>query len=633
MSDTLFDRALDWIDRHLEEFDPLWKPDQFDFNRGQRLGELAILVRTLAGTGLAGDPRLRRMTDLLKRSQSSPVYRDRVLRSPIEFMLFVETYATLRSVGLDDEPMRARIQKAIRAGWLDQTERFPHREMDIRSCLDSCGIECDSPPLDELYRRSILGASPNPILLGEHDLYALTHVVMFVCDFGARPPHAMPASQREGASDLLSALSVVAAQDGHWDLLAEFLLCWSCLELPESGLVRKAWKALAHAQLDDGAVPGPEAKGSVLLFDHVYHTTLVSALAAGVRRHKAAAGPGHLRGVAQRGDPHEVRLETESKDVAQRAAGWLTRAAEAELGQNVPSALRLGQILVGLWACSGLAEDAPPIALLSRIARRLSDAASSAEWRALPPLLRCVSAAWSARSGLVVPALHGEDGFLRRASAVFEVASAEAGRPVLELSEVWTTLHQLGMAPAVPAISEADVVSQATMEIDGDGGRLDDLLRLIEASTASGTRNPGWTGEGAWLPQLIAGLCVDACRRYDLLKASNLLRAGLWISAEDPCARRILRLCARYLMFNQREDGAFGLLGPELATRREKLGSAADDDDCLLPLTVSGVLALAECFTEWRLLGQLGTLAPAVNAAVARGSRARAAPVHPSLAG
>ncbi len=618
MSDVLLDRALNWIDSHLDEFDPMWKPEEFDFNRGQRLGELAILVRT--ATMMAGrcdDPRVRRMVALLKRTQSSCVYSDRVLRAPIEFMLFLQSYATLRALGLDDELMRGRLQKAIRAGWLNHTERFPHRAMDIRSCLDACGIECRLPTLDELYRRSILGTPPNPILLSEHDLYALTHVIMFLCDFGMRSAGVMPREHLDAIAALLSALSVVAAQDHHWDLLAEFLLCWSCLELQETGLIHKAWNALVRAQLADGAVPGPEAKGDVPVFAHLYHTTLVCALAASVRHGKRTEPDdrpypepaGHL--------PEFNRDEPELMEIAGRSRDWLNQIAETELGKQTCSALRLGQILVGLSCSSVLTGDEPPTGLICRIVWRLRDASPAVEWESVPPLLQCVSAGWAAQHGVFVAALHGEDGFLRRASAFFQGAPAETGPDVLEMNEIWVALHQLGMAPSPRSISENEGAAYGMrIAIDSDPRQLEELLLFVHASTASGTRRAQFAGESTWLPELVAGLAVDAFRRYDLMKAASLLRVGMSIGAEHSRARRVLRLCADYLIFNQREDGAFGFFGPELAMRRQQLGLAAEDSDYLLALTVNSLLTLAECFHDWRLLRELGARAPAVQAMV-----------------
>jgi Domain of unknown function (DUF6895) len=618
MKDILLDRALDWIDTHLSEFDPLWKAEEFDFKRGQRLGELAILART--ATAIAGqgdDPRVCRMVSLLRRTQSAPVYRDRVLRAPIEFMLFLEVYATLRALGRDDELMRSRLRKAIAAGWLDQTERFPHRTMDIRSCAEACGIESGLPTLDELYRRSILGTPPNPILLNENDLYALTHVVMFSCDFGMRSPELVPSGDIDAVAALLSAVSVVAARDHHWDLLAEFLLCWSCLELQETGLITKAWDALVRAQSADGAVPGPEAS-DVPAFETVYHTTLVCALAASVRR---ANRTPDRESFSQRAGLSRTFHHTKPdlKEVATRAREWLSQTLEKEQRTPTVAALRLGQTLIGLSCCSALTGDGPPTGPIRAVVRQLSDAVTVVDWEQVPPLLQCAWAAWVAEGGVFVAALHGENGFLRRASSFIRHTAVGTGRHAVEMSEIWFALHQLGMAPCPPTISEADMSAYGKrIAIDSDPRDLEELLLLLDASTANGSRKVRLDDESRWLTELVAGLAVDACRRYDLMKAADVLRVGMAIAAEHSRASHVLGLCAEYLIFNQREDGAFGVLGPERAIRHQLSGCPGDDNDYLLPLTVNCLRALAECFRDWRLLTELGARGEAVRAMTLR---------------
>jgi len=602
LSDALFDRALDWIDRHLGEFDPMWKPDAFDFERGQRMGELAILAR--AAAPMAGaDPRIARIVALLARAQSSPVYADRVLRAPIEFMLFLENYASLCAFGHDDPLLRGRLQKAVRAGWLHQTERFPHRAMDIRSCLDACGIACDLPPLDELYRRSILGMAPNPILLGEHDLYALTHVIMFLCDFGRRAPDALSREDRDAVAALITAQLVVAARDRHWDLLAEFLLCWSCLGLPETGLIEKAWDALAAAQMEDGAVPGPEVKTGAVRFEHLYHTTLVCALAASVRHGKSAGSGGKpdTRRVAAAEHGHD---EAQLADVARRAHGWLARCAAAELAGAEQSPLRLSQIVAGLSCCVALAGETPSADLIRRIVRALADKPASGAWDTVPPLLKCVVAAAASRHGVSIAPLHAADGFLRRAQAFFQGATGAID--TIEMTEIRETLHQLGLVARPPPVSAADVLAHASaMTLDGDPAHVERLLLLLDGANACGLRRSQLPEQGNWLADFVAGLAVDALRRYDLMRGARFLRAGASIGAGQ-----LQRQCAHYLIFNQREDGAFGLFGPELAQRRQQLGTAADDH---LPVTVDCLLALAEYFRDWRLLDEFKADAPAVQ--------------------
>ncbi len=627
--DALLDRALDWIDAYLVEFDPVRQPDSFDVGRGQRLGELAILARTAARLGgCAEDPRVHRMVALLRSARSSAAYTDRLLRSPAEFMLFLESHATLHALGVPDQDMRALLEKAVRFGWLAQTERLPHREMDIRSCLDACGIPCAAPPLDELYRRSILATTPNPALLSEHDLYALTHVVMFVCDFGMRSPEALPAGHLEPLAALLGALVVVAARARHWDLLAEFLLCWSCLELAETELVEKGWEALSRAQLPNGAVPGPEATVEATAedapFEHLYHTTLVCALAASVRRGKRIERRRTPLALSSTAVELE-RAETDVGDLAAPARAWLQTFAESELRRSEVTALPLSQTLVGLAACASLDGCRAPDDLTERVLHRLAD--RGVTFDAVPPLLQCAVGAWAAELGVRVEALHGPAGFLRRASVYFhafaEQATAAGVMPALAMHETWSALHRLDLAPNPPAISKRATAAYARgVALDADEDEIEELLLLVGASSAddASTRHVRLSAHLSehcgLIPDLVAGLAITACRRYDLLRASSLLRLGWAIADSRGRAQRTLRQGLDFLALNQRADGAFGLFGPELAQRRTELGAAADDPRTLLPLSVDCLCTFAEAHRGWRLLDELAARADRVREAL-----------------
>jgi hypothetical protein len=603
MCELLLERALGWIDTHLGQFDPLWNRDEFDFSRGQRFGELAILARTVAFGKSTADSRIARILDLLRHTQSSPVFRDRLLRAPLELLLFLENHATLVAAGLDDDLMRARLQKAIRAGWLNQTERLPHRAMNIRWSLDQCGLEGDFPTLSDLYRHSILASPPSPILLSERDLYALTHVVMYVCDYGRRSPDLVPRDHLDALAASLGALVVVAARDRHWDLLAEFLLCWSCLELPESAVIEQGWAALERAQLPDGAVPGIEPTDGVSPFAHLYHTTLVSALAAAVRPRKRIRRDRTT--AVKRADQHlAVTAGDEAlEEVAERAAGWLGAVIEAECHKDVPSALRLSQGLLGLWCCSVL--NGRPAEGLGRILLRLADTVV-VDWPAVPPLLKFVAGAWGNRCDVHVPALHGESGFLRAASTLVERLPESIGPDALEIGEAWTALHSMDLAAPPPHASVADIESWfGQLALDSGASQFERALLCVQAWTASGTRTVRPHGVTEWLPDLMAGLLVHACRRYNLMEASSLLRAASWITEPESHAHRVLHICASYLVFNQREDGAFGFIGPELAKRRQEMGAEASGNDCCLALTASCLVALTETFRPWRLLRDL----------------------------
>jgi hypothetical protein len=135
--------------------------------------------------------------------------------------------------------------------------------------------------------------------LGEHGIYELTHVVMFMTRFGLHPQPALdlaaPARLRGPLSDLIVAM----CQERHWDLLGELLFSWECLRLERSPVSERGWRAFLAAQDADGSFPPPAAierrraarSGGApdeeptrsRRFALRYHTTLVALMACSCR--------------------------------------------------------------------------------------------------------------------------------------------------------------------------------------------------------------------------------------------------------------------------------------------------------------------------------------------------------------
>jgi len=140
---------------------------------------------------------------------------------------------------------------------------------------------------DDLLPQSIAARSPHPIYMLAVDIYALTHVPMFVTGFGVhRPPASFDVSEISGALD--ASISWALFSD-NFDLLAELVLAAEFLNLPRSPYQRLAWATLELAWSELGLLTAPSFElakfGEVPLgdrpayaFRHVYHTTYVAGM-------------------------------------------------------------------------------------------------------------------------------------------------------------------------------------------------------------------------------------------------------------------------------------------------------------------------------------------------------------------
>jgi hypothetical protein len=627
------ERALGWIDRHLDRFDPFAGAQPFEVKRGQRIGELAILLVVLHGVrGERDSPRVRRIIALLEGIRDHAEFSDRLLRSPLEFVLFAEVYARLRAVGHDSARMRALLRRGIQANLLGQTERVPHRLMDIRSCLQLADIPCPLPSLRALFEQSILGRPPNLLLMSEDDFYALTHVIMFQFDFGRRPPDTLPAARRAGLAPLLAGIIPLVLRDRHWDLLAEMLICWDCLHLGPHALVAQAWTALQEAQEEDGRIAGPEwvrrdhaAREDTLppdvwrdlVFTHHYHTTLVCALAGMLSTARGSDSngapppvrwqkPETRRAWRQR----QVALSPAVRPAARLAHDWLQEAAAGLVDEDDAIAAPVCLTALGLWICQAIdpATHAPASETIRRLGERLAlvDRHRDPGWTMIAPSLAVMAAALFGGNGARIPYLHAPEGFVERVRLAVASARAHASATMTGGQDSHRdgdgangTLEEL--SALLQAVGRGERPADGAAEAE-DGTRTARRSRRRDAVTRR--QDPA---SDAALNDAIAAL-----RQYDLLTGAARLRLAAREAPRDRASATLIAEGVAFLLLQQRPEGDFGFFAPDWRRAQPTRPAAWRDRDARVSTTVECLWTLAEVACgDWRLVESLP--APAVR--------------------
>jgi len=153
--------------------------------------------------------------------------------------------------------------------------------MDLLHFLLISGLDpAAESKLDETYLSSLLAQSPNVVELNDSDVYAITHALFYLTDFGQRP-----ATTSAHVPAILEALLRLAIAERNADLVAELLFC----ALPY-GLANTAagWYLFAEMQQPDGRLPGPSGivrpaptdPPGYFAWKQAYHTTIVGILAS-----------------------------------------------------------------------------------------------------------------------------------------------------------------------------------------------------------------------------------------------------------------------------------------------------------------------------------------------------------------
>ncbi|MFG2209682.1 DUF6895 family protein [Streptomyces sp. NPDC048638] len=302
--------ALGWLGAHLEWFAAArWEEflPRRPFPPGPLL-ELLGLVRLLDRSGrLSADaPLSSGALDLAERAVAGADFVRGLRRADELFPYHLNLLALLELLGRPQPALRALGEGLLASGAGGHAQPYKPLlgRIELRYFLDRGGFRAPAvlPDVATLYRASLPAVRPDVLHLTGSEIYAWTHVLFYVTDFGARRPLLDPAELARLRETVRVLLAVHLAR-GSLDLVAELLLCAAALGYGPDTPVRDGWSALFRARRPDGAVPSPVHRPGVLagltgdkatayLFGTCYHTTLATALAAVVRAEQGAAPEG-----------------------------------------------------------------------------------------------------------------------------------------------------------------------------------------------------------------------------------------------------------------------------------------------------------------------------------------------------
>ncbi|WP_340375379.1 hypothetical protein U5640_09625 [Streptomyces sp. SS7] len=503
------DRAVAWLAARRAMLDPRKsQPDQVLFTR-KALIETAFLVglrARLDGAPLTGGYAavLEQVEDVARQ----PSYREMIARDEAALLLYAGTYAALRLCGREDPEFRRIVQQASGGGYAAAFERVPYRQLDLLHTLYLCGIENDLSSMDEVLPFTVLCRRPNVLKLGDRDVYAITHTLFYVTDFGLREP-VWPRGYSPGeAVELLEALLVLAEARANADLAGELLCCLYCLGITDSPAADRAWRFLESVQEDNGRVNGPEGIIHPGLdsgddeFRHWaegYHTTIVAALAGLLERSPRR--------------PAKPRPDLPTADVP----------LEAPLRRAV------------LWLCDESMMKDPRVGLPGVAAAAVGAAAIREHHLARPALEH-----YAARLADSAPALWQEQGMEVAGEFALALRTAGVGCPSLEhfLKATADVVSSLDMVPA-------DIYDNVHRLVD---------LGLLGPSTAAVPRQ-AVPHEQPLYPLQAAVSLREARETYHLGQIAAAIRS----LAQDGWGRhRITQDAISFLIAQQNTTGAFG---------------------------------------------------------------------------
>ncbi|MFD7643985.1 DUF6895 family protein [Kitasatospora sp. NPDC059795] len=333
-------RALAWVAGALDRFDPPEPDRPTPATASAPLLELCVAARWLSHAELDPESRaaVERCLDRAALAVARPTLRHKLFRSTGFFQYYAWLLVLLLETGRLPEDERAALQRLVDLDHADlhNPSHPAHGLMELRYILDLGGLRHRLPGYQELYAADVLGAPVNPARVSEFEAYAVTHVVFYLSDMAMRPVHTLTADRRATASGTVEQLLALFLAAGHWDLVAELLLCRRALDMPPSPLADHARDRLLAQQLPDGSFPGPHYLPAAVralppdqyadyAFQRCYHTTLVAAMALTLDEGpRADAGP--LLRPAAPPRPADPRLAEYARESLSRARAFLAAA-------------------------------------------------------------------------------------------------------------------------------------------------------------------------------------------------------------------------------------------------------------------------------------------------------------------
>jgi hypothetical protein len=289
-------RAWEWLDAGIEHFalPAEVSPAQLDVAEVIKpLGELALAGSLVTREGAAGHRQAQIASALVEfawaQLRGGEVLYEAQRAKPVATYP-METYAPFVRAGyrhraLDDLLGHLTSLRAAR-------ELLPNRALAVFNAARVLGLPTRADPT-ELAARTWLGGMPEPWAVDFVTLYAMTHTVFHLTDWGAYPS-GLPDHLQAYLQSWLPAWVEVYLEAGQWDLVAELLIVDLCLTDPE--FYPHAWDGLVGAQHSNGLLPyGPMRVSHTLTkaFRNHYHPTLVAAIAGtlAVSRRIAQATP------------------------------------------------------------------------------------------------------------------------------------------------------------------------------------------------------------------------------------------------------------------------------------------------------------------------------------------------------
>jgi hypothetical protein len=292
------DGTLDWLSANLDFFALPSKEDDekagevtLEWKR-KAFGELALACMLMhRHPKVKVSQQFHKILNYVDCNARIPEYSFHMMRRPNLFPLYMVVLVGLEACGRKLPEHRVALQRILDFEFMDAIERTPWSQIDFKYFLDCAGLRHNFPDYEALYRLSSVYRLPPIPHLRNIDVYALTHIIFFLGDFGQRDLRPILAERFERTCEEVTLLLGAYTHKQDWDIVGELLICCLCLQHRPAPLFELAWEGLYQAQTSSGDIPGRHFDPEGNQFPDLqaannyrcksnYHPTLVALFAA-----------------------------------------------------------------------------------------------------------------------------------------------------------------------------------------------------------------------------------------------------------------------------------------------------------------------------------------------------------------
>lgn len=279
--------ALSWVLKRRDHFALDVRAEGYDLlNSIKPLGELVLVLEQVGDR----NGELKDVSEWAwEQFAFGKLFRDIVMAKP-DLIVVSTIYASFLRMGYSDPNVGKALEYFLSTDYCGAIEIPRWRALDIEHGKAKIGRSSISDlNLDGTW----LAAQPEPWLASSDTVYAVTHELFYVTDFG-RQPLRVDAPQETFIRIVLDAWIENYLREKNFDLVAELLMC--AVYCGFDDLYYENVRILLNEQDADGRLRGPAGSAENLIEDDMdeervdflrnYHTTLVAVLCFIARRQK-----------------------------------------------------------------------------------------------------------------------------------------------------------------------------------------------------------------------------------------------------------------------------------------------------------------------------------------------------------